>query len=71
MYALIVADPNSSELGEIVSTHRTLAGAGRAYKKLPYARWAYVAKRRDDGSYPLRLEALDLPAHHKALDAAL
>ncbi len=69
-YAVIQADPNSSTPGEVISTHRTLRAAGRAYQALPYARWAYVAERRPDGSYPLRVEALGLPAHVAALDAA-
>lgn len=72
MYAVIVADPNSNELGKIISTHRTVAAAGKALAKLDGLRWrwAYVAERRADGSYPHRVEALDLPAHEAAKDAA-
>lgn len=69
-YALIVADPNSSAFGEIISRHRTTKAAGIAYSKLSYTRWAYVAERRADGSYPRRVAALDLPAHQEAMEAA-
>ena len=57
-YALIIADPNSSSLGEIVSRHRTAEAAERAQAKLSGAdwRWSYIAKRRPDGSYPTRGE---------------
>lgn len=55
-YALIIANPNSNELGDIVSRHRTAEAAQAALSKLPYSRWAYVAKRRADGSYPTRGE---------------
>jgi hypothetical protein len=34
-------------------------------------RWAYVAERRPDGSYPHRVEALDLPAHRDGLEQFL
>lgn len=58
-YALIIANPNTDELGEIVSRHRTAAAAERARVKLTGSdwRWAYVAERRADGSYPTRSEA--------------
>ncbi len=56
-FALIIANPNSDELGEIVSTHRTREAAERALHKLAYARWAYVAERKSDGSWPCRVEA--------------
>jgi hypothetical protein len=69
-YALINADPNVSYLGEIVSTHRTLKGAGKAFLKMGNARFAYVAKKRADGTYPHRVEALDLADHAAAIDAA-
>lgn len=55
-FALIIANPNSDEIGEIVSRHRTAEAAVAAMRKLDYARWAYVAERRSDGSYPLRCE---------------
>lgn len=65
-YALVIADPGSDELGRIVSRHRTIKAAGIALSKLPNDRWAYVAEKRADGSYPLRVEAMDLPAHQSA-----
>jgi len=57
-FALIVADPNSTALGEIVSRHRTAAAAEKAMGKLSNlaARWAYVAERRADGTFPTRCE---------------
>ena len=55
-FALIIADANSNELGEIISRHRTAATASAALGKLPNIRWAYVAERRADGSFPLRCE---------------
>lgn len=70
-YAVIVADPNSSELGEIVSQHRSLLAAGKSLRSLSNQRWAYVAERRADGSYPHRVEALDLSAHQDAIELAL
>lgn len=64
-FALIVADPNSDELGEIVSTHRTAQAAHRERGRLGRAqwKWAYVAEQQPDGSYPHRVQALELPAH--------
>lgn len=62
-FAVIVANPNSTELGEVISTHRTVEAAHKALRRLPNTRWAYVAERRPDGSYPHRVEGLDLPAH--------
>lgn len=56
-YAVIVANPNSDDLGEIKSKHRTLYGAAKSLMKLDYPRWSYVAQRRADGSYPSRVEA--------------
>ncbi|MEQ1614467.1 MAG: hypothetical protein ABL904_17100 [Hyphomicrobiaceae bacterium] len=55
-YALIIANPNSDELGRIVSRHRTLLAGGQSLSKLNNSRWAYVAERRTDGGYPLRCE---------------
>lgn len=56
-FALIIANPNSNELGEIVSHHRTAAAVETARGKLSETRWSYVAERRADGSYPLRCAA--------------
>lgn len=66
-YALINPDPNNDELGEIISTHQTLEGAGKAWRSMDRNRWAYVAAQRADGSYPHRAEALDLPEHEAAI----
>jgi len=68
-YALIIADPSTTALGEIVSRHRTTAAAGHALRGLANPRYAYVAARRADGSYPHRIEALRLPAHAEAIEA--
>jgi len=59
-FALIIANPNSNETGEIVSRHRTADAAERAKAALPASawRWAYVATRRANGSYPTRSEVL-------------
>lgn len=56
-FALIIANPTSNELGEIVSRHRTAAAAESARGKLNETRWAYAAERRADGSFPLRCAA--------------
>lgn len=58
MYAVIIADLNSSELGRIVSTHRTIATAERAIDKID-DRGAYIAHRNADGEWERRLDALD------------
>lgn len=57
-FALIIANPNDDAAGEIVSRHRTAAAAERARAKLTGMdwRWAYVATKRVDGSYPTRGE---------------
>jgi hypothetical protein len=58
MYAVIIADLNSSALGRIVSTHKTQDGAERAIDKID-DRGAYIAQRKADGEWERRLEARD------------
>jgi hypothetical protein len=58
MYAVIIADLNSSDLGRIVSTHATEAAADKAFYALP-DRGAYVAHRKANGEWERRLEARD------------
>lgn len=69
-YAVIQADPNSAELGEIVSTHRTLLGAGKSWHSLEDSRFAYIAEQKPDGSYAPRVDAIELEAHNKAIEMA-
>ena len=59
-YAVIVANPNSSEIGDIVSQHRSREAAERSMSKLDGLRhrWAYVATRRADGSWQHRSEVV-------------
>lgn len=67
VFALLIADPNNGESEAVFSKHRTAATAHKARQGLLANvftwRWSYVAKRRDDGTYPGRVEALSLPAH--------
>lgn len=58
-YAVIRADINSSDLGAILSQHRTAAAAERALAKLGNVRGVYVAHRKADGDWARRLEARD------------
>ena len=58
-HAVIVADPNTdNKIGAIVSRHRSAMAAEAALAKLGGLdrRWAYVAARKSDGSYPTRCE---------------
>lgn len=55
-YAVIVADLNGLEIGEVISTHRTEAGA---YKAQPDVPGAYVARKTQDGEWESRIEARD------------
>lgn len=57
-YAVIIADLNSSDLGEVVSTHRTEEAAYRSMGKVS-ARGAYVARMKPCGEWERRLEARD------------
>jgi hypothetical protein len=61
-FAVIIADLNSSALGEIVSTHRTEAAAIEAMPAVP---GAYVAYRKPNGEWERRLEARD--RHDKSI----
>ena len=44
---------------DIVSRHRTLGGARRAFRRLSdmQSRYAYIARRKPDGSLPARVDA--------------
>lgn len=55
-YAVIIADLNSSELGEVVSVHRSEAAAYRAAPDIP---GTYIAHKKPDGEWERRLEARD------------
>jgi hypothetical protein len=55
-FAVIIAELNSSELGRIVSTHRTEAAAVKAQPDVP---GAYVAHRKPDGEWERYLDARD------------
>lgn len=69
-FALIRVDVNSNERGEIISNHRTLRGAGRAYLALNNQRGAYVAVVDTDGNYPSLVDARDAGTTADALEAA-
>ena len=61
MYALIRADLNSSS-SEVISKHRTEAGAYRAARAMQGTTGAiglYVAHRKPNGEWESRLEARD------------
>jgi hypothetical protein len=67
-YALITVDPNS-HTRSVVSLHRSLRTAGKAYQHLAYARWSFVAERDERlGTWALRGEAGDVTS--LACDAA-
>lgn len=57
-FALIIANPNSNEIGNVVSRHRSAVVAERARATLTGMdwRWSYIATKRADGSYPTRGE---------------
>lgn len=60
-FALISSDFNRNGVSsdDIVSQHRTLGAARRAFQRLSdmQSRYAYIARRRPDGSLPARVEA--------------
>ena len=58
-YAVIVADLNSSDLGDVRSQHKTEAAAQRALDKLGNIRGAYVAHKLFSGEWERRLDARD------------
>ena len=64
-WALIIANFDSNEFGSVYSRHRSAAAAHKARHTLPRIsfRRAYVAECRADGTYPHRVEAMDMPAH--------
>jgi len=66
-FAVIIADLNSSELGYIVSTHRS---EGAAIKAQPDAPGAYVAHRKPDGEWERYLDARDRRETPPAFTAA-
>jgi hypothetical protein len=57
-FAVIIADPNSSELGSVVSYHKTRAGAEKSLAKTT-SRWAYISHRQPDGEWEYLAEAYD------------
>lgn len=57
-YAVIRADLNSSD-SEVISQHKTEAAADRALAAHGNVRGYYVAKRKANGEFETRLEALD------------
>lgn len=58
-FAVIKTDINSSELGQILSTHKTEGAAESALDKLGNVRGYYVAHRKADGEWESFLEARD------------
>jgi hypothetical protein len=55
-FAVILCDLESSQLSEVLSTHRSDIAATRALPDIP---GAYVAQRKADGEWETRLEARD------------
>jgi len=62
-YAVIKFDPNSSEIGDVVSRHRTEQNANNALDKLGEVRNHYVAKRKPIGEWERYIEAQDRWEH--------